>query len=155
MKYRTCLFGLLLASTACSSVDAISAGGEPMPASTSSTISSGATTMQKLAERFPGAVLLDEAEFTKAIQGHQFSYREVGGELTIERPKEAFLEGGRYELRGLRSISHGSYSIDHGIVSIECPESFLGLSSERVFFRHEGRFLMTNATGEGSVIELI
>ena len=116
---------------------------------------SGENPMQSLLKRFPGASVLGDVEFAASVQGRLFSYREDGGDLIIDRPKEVFREGGRYELHGLRAISRGTYSLQGGVVTIECPEEFLGLEKQRVFFRQEGRLVMSNASGEGPVFELI
>jgi hypothetical protein len=111
----------------------------------------------KLALRFPDAKLLDDEKFVETIQNHSFRYREVGSELIIERPAEAFFENGRYSA-GHRVMFQGSYSFSHGILSIkcsDCPESFLGLARERIVFGYQGRAMMANVDGEGAVIELI
>jgi len=109
------------------------------------------------ADRFPGATVLGEIEFVGAIVGHAFRYRLLDDGTVFERPGEFFAEGGRYST-GHRAILHGTYAFDRGVVSIDCPDcrhTFLGLGSERIFFRHQGRLLMANANGEGNVIELI
>lgn len=111
-----------------------------------------------LADRFPGATILDEADLARAIVGRRFRYRELGSEILVEQPKEIFAEQGQYRLHGLRTISYGTYAIGHGIVSIACADCrypFLNLGWERLFFRHEGKLLMTSAQGGGSVVELI
>lgn len=111
-----------------------------------------------LADRFPGATLLGEAEFASTIVGRLFRYRELDSEIVVERPKEVFVEGGQYRNHGLRTVSYGTYSIERGIVSIACADcryTFLGLGWERIFFRHEGRLLMATANRTGSVVELI
>jgi hypothetical protein len=113
---------------------------------------------RKLAQRFPGAVLLSEAEFADAIVDRVFRYREVGTDIIVDRPNEVFAAGGKYRIHWLRTISYGSYSIKRGIVSIDCsdcPYHFLNLGWHRIFFRHEGRLHMMTANGRGSVIELI
>jgi hypothetical protein len=118
--------------------------------------SSGITVSRAIADRFPGATILGEAEFASTVVGSRFRYR-VSGEIIVEHPAEGFFESGRYSV-GHRPISQGKYSFKDGVVSIECtdcPDTFLGLGRKRVFFRHQGRLLMTNANGEGSVIELI
>jgi len=106
--------------------------------------------------RFPGATVLDEVEFARTIIGRRFRYR-LSSEIVVVHPAEAFSEGERYSV-GHRVFSHGTYSFERGIVSIECidcRETFLGLGRQRVFFRHQGTLLMANADGEGNVIELI
>ena len=107
-------------------------------------------------DRFPGATLLGEAEFASAIVGRAFRYRYLASEIVVNRPKEFFREGGQYSM-GHRPISHGTYSIERGIVSIDCdcPYTFLGLGRKRVFFRHKGRLLTASAELQGEVIELI
>lgn len=111
---------------------------------------------RQLADRFPGATILGEAEFASAIVGRQFRYR-LSNDLIMERPAEHFYENGRYSV-GHRAISHGTYSIVGGIVSIDCPGCrypFAGLSNRRIFFRHQGRLFMANADDNGGVVELI
>jgi hypothetical protein len=119
---------------------------------------SGIVMNRHTADRFPGAALLGEAEFDSAVVGRAFRYREVGSEIVVERPKEVFREGGQYQIHWLRAISYGTYSVEHGIVSIacaDCPHSFLDLGRRRIFFRHQGRLLTAKADGKGSVVELI
>jgi hypothetical protein len=109
-------------------------------------------------DRFPGAALLGEAEFASGVVGRLFRYRELDSNIVVERPKEVFAAGGQYRIHWLRTISYGTYSIERGIVSIDCadcPYSFLNLGRERILFRHEGRLLTARANGEGSVVELI
>jgi hypothetical protein len=109
-----------------------------------------------IAARFPGATILDEADFASTVTGRRFRYR-VSNEIIIERPAESFSENERYSV-GHRTIAQGTYSIKRGIVSIECsncPETFFGLGRKRIFFRHQGRLLMANADAEGDVLELI
>lgn len=111
-----------------------------------------------IAARFPGANVLSEAEFASVIVGRVFRYRDIGGELVVERPKEVFAEGGQYRIHWLRSISYGTWSIAGGIVEIDCTGcryTFLNVGWKRIFFRHESRLLMATANGEGSVVELI
>jgi hypothetical protein len=120
--------------------------------------SSGSIVNRSLAERFPGAILLGEAEFASAVVGRLFRYRHLGSGIIVERPKEVFIEGGRYRIHWLRSISYGTYSVERGTVSIDCAgcrNTFLNLGRERIFFRHEGRLLTADANGDGSVVELI
>lgn len=109
-------------------------------------------------DRFPGAILLEEAEFASSVVGRMFRYREVGSNLVVERPKEVFVEGGQYRVHWLRTISYGTYSIERGIVSIDCADcqrAFLGLGRQRIFFRRQGGLFTANADGDGRVIELI
>ena len=101
--------------------------------------SSETTMSPAIADRFPGADILDEAEFAEAIVGRVFRYREVGSGIVVERPNEVFAEGGQYRVHWLRTISRGTYSIGRGTVMIECTgcqRTFLGLGRTRVFFRH-------------------
>jgi hypothetical protein len=121
--------------------------------------SSGSIVNRSLAERFPGATILDEAELADAVVGRMFSYRQIGSDFVLHRVKEVFARDGQYRVHGDRApISYGTWSIARGIVSIDCadcPSAFLGLSRERVFFRHAGRLLTADAHGDGSVVELI
>jgi hypothetical protein len=120
--------------------------------------SAGITMTRDITDRFPGATLLGEAEFAGAVAGRRFRNREVGSDIVVERPIEVFAEGGQYRNHGLRTVSYGSYSIERGIVSIACGDCrypFLGLSWERIFFRHQGKLLMAAVNGTGSVVELI
>jgi hypothetical protein len=113
---------------------------------------------RKLAKRFPGAVLLGEAEFSSAVVDRAFRYRQVGTDIIVERPKEVFAAGGKYRIHWLRTISYGSYSINGSIVLIDCPDcpyNFLGLDRKRIFFRQQGRLFTAGANLEGSTFELI
>jgi hypothetical protein len=115
-------------------------------------------TDEEIGARFPGATILDEAEFGSAIVGRRFRYRHVGTEIVVERPGEVFAENGRYEIHWLRGASYGTYSIKQGVVSIDCSAcsyDFLSLGRKRVFFWHEGRLLTISADGRGSVVELL
>lgn len=106
--------------------------------------------------RFPGAKVLDEAEFASTVVGRTFRYR-VSSEIIVESPGEHFSKTVQYST-GHRAIAQGTYSFDGGVVSIECNscyDTFLGLGKRRVFFHHQGRLLMANADGKGSVVELI
>lgn len=109
-----------------------------------------------IAARFPGAKILDEAEFASTVVGRMFRYR-VSSEIIVNCPGEHFYETGRYSV-GHRVIGQGTYSLKGGVVTIECSncyDTFLGLGRTRIFFRHQGKLLMANANGEGSVVELI
>ena len=116
--------------------------------------SSGAAALRTLEGRYPGATLLDEAEFAEVIQGRPFRYRSEDSELVVVSPKEWFFEGGRYST-GHRVTSAGNYLFERGIVVITCDQTFLHLGQRRLFFRHEGRLFTANADGTGSVVQLI
>jgi hypothetical protein len=120
---------------------------------------SGIIMNRVIADRFPDATILDEAELADAVVGRMFSYRQIGSDFVLHRVKEVFARDGQYRVHGDRApISYGTWSIARGIVSIDCadcPSAFLGLSRERVFFRHAGRLLTADAHGDGSVVELI
>lgn len=120
--------------------------------------SPGSIMNRDIAKRFPGAALLDEAEFTSTVVGRRFRYREVGSELVVNRPKEVFVGNGRYQIHWSRSISYGAYKVKHGVISIYCPDcpyAFLDLGIERIFFRHEGKLFTAKADGRGRVVHLI
>jgi hypothetical protein len=109
-----------------------------------------------VADRFPGALILNEAEFASAIVGRRFRYALSSG-IIIHSPAEHFYKDGRYSV-GHRVISHGTYSIAGGVVSIHCPACrypFAGLNSRRIFFRQQGKLFMVNADGNEGVVELI
>lgn len=107
-----------------------------------------------VAERFPGAAILDEAAFAAAVVGRIFRYRDPASGIVVNYPGELFVADGHYQT-GHRAIAHGSWSIARGIVSIDCPQSFLGLGMKRLFFRHQGRLLTTETHARGTVWELI
>lgn len=113
---------------------------------------------QALTDRFPGATFLGEAEFAAAIPGRGFRHREVESEAIIERPTEAFLTNGGYQVHWTRAISYGTYTVERGIVLIDCPgcmRDYAGLGKERLYFRHQDRLFVANAAGKGSVFELL
>lgn len=143
------------AANSSSDVDGSSVPMQSASGSQNNQPNAGATVMRKLAGRFPGATLLDEAQFTETIQGHSFRYQEVGSDLVIDQPAEVFLEGGRYSMDRSRFVTSGTYSLARGVVLIDCPQTFLGLSRARVFFRYQDKLFTANAEGDGSVIELI
>lgn len=148
--------GIPLLTANCASAVSANGSGPAIPTASSPHDTSqrtGAATMRKLAEQFPGAVLLDETEFAQVVEGRGFRHRYVGSELIIERPSEFFVDG-RYST-GHRAISGGSYSFKRGILLIDCSATFLGLNRERVFFRHQGKLFTTNADGTGKIVELI
>ncbi len=151
-----------LASSACARLVTESARERPAappPASSAAPRDhSWAAMNQGLADRFPGAAVLGEAEFADAVVGRKFRYRVVESGLVVERPNEVFLAGGQYQLHRLRSVSYGTYAVGRGIVSIDCsdcPSAFIGLGRDRVFFRHRDRLFAMNANGEGQIIELL
>lgn len=149
---------LVSCSAASGAADAERSAAMPRTSAAYRDHSSGTIMNRYIADRFPGATLLDGAELASAIVGGRFRYREVGSELVLDRPKEVFLAGGQYQIHWLRSISYGNYSIKRGIVSItcaDCPYDFLGLGKQRIFFRNDGMLLTAKADGEGSVVELI
>jgi hypothetical protein len=116
------------------------------------------TAMRELYQRLPGMTILSAQEFREEIVGRTFDYRELGSNLTIERPNEAFRDDGTYERHALRVVLFGTYEARDNAVSIvcdDCPANFLGLSNDRAFLRYEGKLFVTGANGNESIFELI
>jgi hypothetical protein len=109
----------------------------------------------KIAKRFPGAAVLGEEEFLRVIVGRGFRYREVASGIVVERPREVYFADGRYQQVGLRATIHGNYTVKRDNILIECPKEFLGMSNDRIFFRHSNRLFTASASGEGSIYELL
>lgn len=162
-KATAALLAMLIAFNACSATSGDRGAARPtVRAEASSGVqrnhSSGIIMNRDIADRFPGATILGDAEFASAIVGRVFRYRELDSGIVVERPKEVFVEGGQYRIHWLRTISYGTYSVERGVVSISCdacPYTFLDLGGERIFFRHQDRLLTARANLEGSIFELV